>query len=82
MNQSSLFVARDDWDYDCRSGFKSYLDACLYRQKCQMSWINHADYVWLITRNRKGEIVKQVNLTLLSNEQVEKELLGTGIPMK
>lgn len=82
MNSSILYVARDDWEYDLRSHFKSYLDACLYRQECQMSWINHVDYVWLITRNREGRIVKQVNLTLLSNEQVEKELEGTGIPMK
>lgn len=55
MNSSSLYVARDDWEYDRRSGFKSYLEACLYRQKCQMSWINHSDYVWLITRNEKEE---------------------------
>lgn len=82
MNRSSLYVARDDWEYDRRSGFKSYLEACLYRQKCQMSWINHSDYVWLITRNEKGRVVKQVNLTFLSNDQVEKELDGTGIPMK
>lgn len=82
MNSSILYVARDDWEYDLRSHFKSYLEACLYRQKCQMSWINHVDYVWLITRDHTGAIVKQVNLTRLSNEQVEKELEGTGIPMK
>ena len=82
MNKSSLYVARDDWEYDICSGFKSYLDACLYRQECQMVWINHSDYVWLIVENDKWQIVKKINLTRLSNEQVEKELEGTGIPMK
>lgn len=82
MNKSILYVARDDGEYDIRSGFNSYLEACIYRQKCQMRWINHSDYVWLIVKNDKGQIVKEVNLTHLSNEQVEKELEGTGIPMK
>ena len=47
-----------------------------------MVWINHSDYVWLIVENDKWQIVKKINLTRLSNEQVEKELEGTGIPMK
>lgn len=79
---SSLYVARDDWEYDLRSGFKSYHEACIYRQECQMQWINHSDFVWLTVRDEKGRIIKQVNLTKLSFEQVEKELEDTGIPMK
>lgn len=47
MKTSSLYVTRDDEMYDTKSGFETYEEANAYREKCQRSWINHADYVFL-----------------------------------
>ena len=49
MKTSSLYVTRDDEMYDTKSGFETYEEANAYREECQRSWINHADYVFLIT---------------------------------
>lgn len=66
MKQAFLYVERDDSEYDYRSGFKSYTEANKYREKCQRSWMNHCDYVYL----RTGRSV--INLTRMkSNERTE-----------
>lgn len=81
-NNSILYVARDDWEYDLRSGFKSYDEANTYREECQRNWMNHADYVYLITRDEKGYLVKQTNLTRATKEERAKLLEEAGIPLK
>lgn len=63
MKTSSLYVTRDDEMYDTKSGFETYYEANVYREECQRSWINHADYVFLITRDSAGNFVKETNLT-------------------
>lgn len=37
MKTSSLYVFRDDFEYDKKSGFKTYEEANDYREKCQRS---------------------------------------------
>lgn len=63
MKTSSLYVTRDDSMYDTKSGFETYEEANAYREECQRGWINHADYVFLITRDSAGNFVKETNLT-------------------
>ena len=82
MKTSSLYVTRDDEMYDTKSGFETYEDANAYREECQRSWINHADYVFLITRDITGRIVKQTNLTKATKEERIKLLAEAGIPLK
>lgn len=62
MKTSSLYVTRDDFEYDTKSGFETYEEANAYREECQRSWINHADYVFLITRDFAGNFVKRDKL--------------------
>lgn len=80
MKTSSLYVIRDDFEYDMKSGFKTYEEANDYREECQRSWINHADYVFLITRD--GCIVKETNLTKATEKERIKLLAEAGIPLK
>lgn len=82
MKTSSLYVTRDDEMYDTKSGFKTYEEANAYREKCQRSWINHADYVFLITRDSAGNFVKETNLTKATKEERIKLLEEAGIPLK
>lgn len=82
MKTSSLYVTRDDFEYDTKSGFETYEEANAYREECQRSWINHADYVFLITRDITGRIVKQTNLTKATKEERIKLLAEAGIPLK
>jgi hypothetical protein len=49
--------------YDTKSGFETYEEANAYREECQRGWINHADYVFLVTRDSSGNFVKKTNLT-------------------
>lgn len=77
-----LYVIRDDGQYDYKSGFKSYKQANDYRQECQRCWINHADYVKLIVRNEDGRIIKQINLTNLSEEERNRLLQEADIPVE
>lgn len=63
MKTNSLYVTRDDEMYDTKSGFETYEEANAYREECQRGWINHADYVFLITRDSSGNFVKETNLT-------------------
>lgn len=44
--------------------------------------INHVDYVFLITRDITGRIVKQTNLTKATKEERIKLLAEAGIPLK
>lgn len=53
-----------------------------YREECQRSWINHADYVFLITRDSAGNFVKETNLTKATKEERIKLLEEAGIPLK
>lgn len=46
MKTSSLYVTRDDFEYDTKSGFETYEEANAYREECQRSWFHHADYVF------------------------------------
>ena len=80
--ESSLYVYRDDGQYDMCSGFESYEEANDYREECQRQWINHADYVHLVIRDRTGRIVKQANLTRMEEEERNKLLQEAGIPIK
>ncbi len=82
MKTSSLYVIRDDGEYDLKSGFKTYEEANSYREKCQMSWMNHVDYVHLIIRDVKGKILKEVNLTRATEEERITLLAEAGIPLK
>ena len=82
MKTSSLYVDRDDEMYDTKSGFETYEEASAYREKCQRSWINHADYVFLITRDSAGNFVKETNLTKATKEERIKLLEEAGIPLK
>ena len=82
MKTSSLYVIRDDFEYDMKSGFKTYEEANDYREECQRSWINHADYVFLITRDSAGKFVKETNLTKATGEERIKLLAEAGIPLK
>lgn len=82
MKTSSLYVIRDDFEYDTKSGFDTYEEANAYRQECQRSWINHADYVFLITRDATGRIVKETNLTKATEVDRIKLLEEAGIPLK
>lgn len=82
MKTNSLYVFRDDFEYDKKSGFKTYEEANDYREMCQISWINHVDYVFLITRDITGRIVKQTNLTKATKEERIKLLAEAGIPLK
>lgn len=82
MKTNSLYVFRDDFEYDKKSGFKTYEEANDYREMCQRSWINHVDYVFLITRDITGHIVKQTNLTKATKEERIKLLAEAGIPLK
>ena len=50
MKTSSLYVTRDDFEYDTKSGFETYEEANAYREECQRSWFHHADYVFLNKR--------------------------------
>ena len=80
--KSSLYVIRDDGQYDYKSGFKSYEEANAYREECQRRWMNHADYVHLITRDETGRIVKETDLTRATKKERVKLLEEAGIPMK
>ena len=82
MKTSSLYVTRDDEMYDTKSGFETYYEANVYREECQRSWINHADYVFLITRDSAGNFVKKTNLTKSTEEERIKLLKEAGIPLK
>lgn len=82
MKTSSLYVTRDDEMYDTKSGFETYEEANVYREECQRSWINHADYVFLITRDSAGNFVKETNLTKATKEDRIKLLEEAGIPLK
>lgn len=79
---NSLYVFRDDFEYDMKSGFKTYEEANDYREKCQRCWINHVDYVFLITRDATGCIIKETNLTKATKEERIKLLEEAGIPLK
>lgn len=80
--KSSLYVIRDDGQYDYKSGFKSYEEANAYREECQRRWMNHADHVHLITRDETGRIVKETDLTRATEKERVKLLEEAGIPMK
>lgn len=80
MKTSSLYVIRDDFEYDMKSGFKTYEEANDYREECQRSWINHSDYVFLITKD--GCIVKETNLIKATEKERIKLLAEAGIPLK
>lgn len=80
--KSSLYVIRDDGQYDYKSGFKSYEEANAYREECQRSWMNHADYVHLITRDENGKVTKETNLTRATEEERNSLLEEAGIPLK
>lgn len=82
MKTSSLYVTRDDSMYDTKSGFETYEEASAYREECQRGWINHADYVFLITRDSAGNFVKKTNLTKATKEERIKLLEEAGIPLK
>lgn len=82
MKTSSLYVTRDDSMYDTKSGFETYEEANAYREECQRGWINHADYVFLITRDSDGNFVKKTNLTKATEEERIKLLEEAGIPLK
>lgn len=82
MKTSILYVTRDDEMYDTKSGFETYYEANVYREECQRSWINHADYVFLITRDSAGNFVKETNLTKATKEERIKLLEEAGIPLK
>ena len=82
MKTSSLYVTRDDFEYDTKSGFETYEEANVYREECQRNWINHADYVFLITRDSAGNFVKETNLTKATKEERIKLLEEAGIPLK
>ncbi len=81
-NIYTLYVIRDDDEYDYKEGFKSYEEANNYREECQRGWINHTDYVYLLVRNEIGRIIKEVNLTKITEEERAKLLQEAGIPMK
>lgn len=82
MKTSSLYVTRDDSMYDTKSGFETYEEANAYREECQRGWINHADYVFLITRDSAGNSLKETNLTKATKEERIKLLEEAGIPLK
>ena len=82
MKTSSLYVTRDDSMYDTKSGFETYEEANAYREECRRGWINHADYVFLITRDSAGNFVKETNLTKATKEERIKLLEEAGIPLK
>lgn len=82
MKTSSLYVTRDDSMYDTKSGFETYEEVNAYREECQSGWINHADYVFLITRDSAGNFVKETNLTKATKEERIKLLEEAGIPLK
>lgn len=82
MNTSTLYVYRDDGEYDHKSGFNTYEEANAYREECQRQWINHADFVHLITRDETGRIIKQTNLTMATEEERDRLLHEAGIPLK
>jgi len=82
MKTSSLYVTRDDFEYDTKSGFETYEEANAYREECQRGWINHADYVFLITKDSAGNFVKETNLTKATKEERIKLLEEAGIPLK
>lgn len=82
MKNSSLYVTRDDSMYDTKSGFETYEEANAYREECQRGWINHADYVFLVTRDSSGNFVKKTNLTKTTEEERIKLLEEAGIPLK
>lgn len=82
MKISSLYVTRDDEMYDTKSGFETYEEANAYREECQRGWINHADYVFLTTRDSAGNFIKETNLTKATEEERIKLLEEAGIPLK
>lgn len=82
MKTSSLYVTRNDSMYDTKSGFETYEEANAYREECQRGWINHVDYVFLITRDSAGNFVKETNLTKATKEERIKLLEEAGIPLK
>lgn len=82
MKTSSLYVIRDDSMYDTKSWFETYEEANAYREECQRNWINHADYVFLVTRDSAGNFVKETNLTKATKEERIKLLEEAGIPLK
>lgn len=82
MKTSSLYVTRDDSMYDTKSGFETYEEANAYREECQRGWINHADYVFLTTRDSAGNFVKETNLTKATEKERIKLLEEAGIPLK
>lgn len=82
MKTSVLYVYRDDFEYDMKSHFKTYEEANAYREECQRKWINHADYVFLLTRDATGRLLKQTNLTKATKEERIKLLAEAGIPLK
>lgn len=82
MKTSSLYVTCDDFEYDTKSGFETYEEANAYREECQRNWINHVDYVFLLTRDATGRLLKQTNLTKATEEERIKLLEEAGIPLK
>lgn len=82
MKTSSLYVTRDDFEYDTKGGFETYEEANAYREECQRNWINHVDYVFLLTKDATGRLLKQTNLTKATEEERIKLLEEVGIPLK
>lgn len=85
-NKYHLYVERDDSEYDYKKGFDTYTEANSYRQECQRSWMNHADYVFLVeeipSRDVSGNIRRcrnVYNLTKKSKDDIKKLLLNAGI---
>lgn len=85
-NKYYLYVERDDSEYDYKEGFDTYTEANSYRLGCQLSWMNHADYVFLVeetpSRDVSGEIEwcrNTYNLTKKKVEEIKKLLLNAGI---
>lgn len=85
-NKYYLYVERDDSDYDYKEGFDTYTEANSYRLECQRSWMNHADYVFLVeeipSRDISGDIEwcrATYNLTKMCNKEIKKLLLNAGI---
>ncbi len=74
--EGTLFVVRDDREYDYKEGFETYAEANAYRCECQRSWMGHEDYVFY-----RDEDYCEYNLTEMGND-LESFCDDNGIPMK
>lgn len=85
-----LFVQREDESefpseshYDYKDDFKTYKEACKYKDKCSRQWINHWDVVYATVYHSYGQECEPygevVNLSEIPYNEIKAFCAENGI---